>query len=175
MAKTLIYLAQIPVYFVIAILLGFFSSEPEYNAAATGGSQLLLSVSHIGQPISPCRKLTPSEIESLAANMRRTEICPRERLPLFVQIELSGELVYDEVLPPSGLSGDGSAQAYRRITIEPGNYHLSARLRDSNRVEGFDFEQSDEVTLKAGEIFVIDFRSELGGFIFDAGRSQKWH
>ena len=103
--------------------------------------------------------------------MRRTEVCPRERLPLLVQIELSGEMVYDEVLPPSGISGDGAAQAYSRITVEPGTYQIAARLRDSNRTEGFDFEASDEITMAPGEVLVIDFRSEFGGFIFDAGRS----
>ena len=170
MAKVLSYLGQAVIYAGIAFLLGYFSARPTYEASDPGTAQLLVSISHIGKPISPCRRLTASEIESTAANMRRAEVCPREKLPLLVRIELSGEVIYNETLPPSGISGDGAAQAYRRVAVEPGVYTMAAKLRDSARSEGFDFEKEKEVVLKAGESFVIDFRSELGGFIFDAGR-----
>ena len=49
-------------------------------------------------------------------------------------------------------------------------YELVARLRDSARESGFDYEGTAEVELRPGENYVVDFRSELGGFLFGPNR-----
>lgn len=158
-------------YAAFAVVIGFFSIAPGYQALPGDKAQLLLSVSHIGQPVSPCRRLSEEELQKIAANMRKVESCPRERLPLLVELELSGEKLYSESLAPSGLAGDGAAQAYIRLSVDPGLHELAVRLRDSARKEGFDYERTAEIELKPGERFVIDFRAEMGGFILDAGRN----
>ncbi len=50
--------------------------------------------------------------------------------------------------------------------VEPGRHALSVRLRDSARESGFDYEKEATVELRPGENLVVDFRSELGGFLF---------
>ncbi|MBT8147522.1 MAG: hypothetical protein KJN90_11765, partial [Gammaproteobacteria bacterium] len=60
----------------------------------------------------------------------------------------------------------GASTAYRKFTVPAGTHHLVARLRDSRREVGFDYEQAAEITLTPQQNFVIDFRPELGGFLF---------
>jgi hypothetical protein len=90
--------------------------------------------------------------------------CPRERVPLLVELLIDGQLLYRDWLPPSGLAGDGTATAYERFVVKPGHHVLTARLRDSRRQEGFDYEHEQSVELVAGQNLVIDFRADAGGF-----------
>lgn len=171
MPRALAYLGQAAVYALVALCLGSFATSPSHRPFPDGKAQLLLSFTHVGQHKGACRKLTREEIAETAANMRRAELCPRERLPLTVELTVSGEVIYRAELPPTGLSGDGAAQAYRSFVLEPGSYEIDARLRDSARGEGFDYEDRAQVTLAPGQRLAIDFRSEKGGFIFGAGRA----
>ena len=161
---------QVLVYGLIAVVLGYFSTRPAYRAFPADAAQILLDFSHVGQRKGECRKLTPEEIAAMAANMRRAEICPRERLPVLVELEIDGELLVSRSLAPGGLSGDGAAQIYQALRVEPGEHFLVARLSDSGRESGYDYEARERVALRARENYVIDFRSEMGGFIFAAGR-----
>ncbi len=79
---------------------------------------------------------------------------------------LDGRVVARELLLPAGLHGDGASAVYRRCPVNAGRHRLVARLRDSDRTEGFDYEGAAEVELAPGQNFVVDFRSETGGFIF---------
>ena len=171
--RLLTLFGQAVVFGLIALVLGYFSTSPAYVAFPKDQARILLDFSHVGQRKGECRRLTPEEIAEMPANMRRAEICPRERLPVAVELELDGTLIFNESLPPSGLSGDGASQIYESIRVRPGEHRLIARLRDSAREDGFDFEAEAAVVLQPAENFVIDFRSELGGFIFGAGRAQS--
>jgi len=101
--------------------------------------------------------------------MRRPSDCPRERLPLLIELELDGEPLYRDSLPASGLAGDGASTAYKKFPVAAGKHTLVARLRDSRRAAGFDYEQTAEITLNPQQNFVLDFRPELGGFLFLRG------
>lgn len=166
MTRALRYLGQAVVYALIALLLGSFADWPHYARYPADQAQILLSFAHGGQRKGECRRLTPEEIADLPANMRRPTVCPRERLPVEVELLLDGQPLFSAALPPSGLSGDGSSQVHRRFTVAPGAHSLTARLRDSARTEGFDYERSEAVTLRARQNLVIEFRSEMGGFLF---------
>ena len=50
--------------------------------------------------------------------------------------------------------------------VSAGRHRLVARLRDSDRTEGFDYEHEAEIELAPGQNFVVDFRAVSGGFIF---------
>lgn len=165
MAKILSYPGQAIIYGLIALVLGYFSAAPAYRSFPDEKAQLLLSFAHLGQRKEACRRLTQEEIAEMAANMRRSEICERERLPIFVELEIFGEKLYAEELQPTGLSRDGAAQVYRNFRVEPGAHDITVRLRDSARDEGFDYEHQDRLTFAAGDRIVIDFRDEFG-FIF---------
>ena len=166
MAKPLQLISQAIVYSGLAVLLGYCSSTPVYTHVDPEQAMLKLSFSHAGQPVVECRRLTAEELAALAPNMRRPVDCPRERMPLLVELELDGELLYRGWHDPTGLWSDGPSTVYRRFIIRPGRHKLTARLRDGRRNEGFDYQHSEVIELSAQQNFVVDFRPNSGGFIF---------
>ena len=165
MPKAARILGQVLVYGIIAVTLAVFANGPTYVRFPEDKAQIVLSFSHGAQRKGGCRKPTAEELAEMPANMRRQEICPRERLPVLVELKLDDELLIAASLPPSGLSGDGRSQIYRRFQVDPGRHRLVARLRDSDRQEGFDYERAATVELAPGQNLVVDFRSEMGGFL----------
>lgn len=166
MPKPLKYLGQGLVYALIALLFGVFSDSPRYTYSPPEQAQIMLSFSHGGARKGECRRLSAEELAELAPNMRRPQICPRERLPLLVELTLDGKPLFRAELPPSGLSGDGPSQVHRRFLVAPGPHRLTARLRDTARAQGFDYERSADIVLRAQQSFVVDFRADTGGFVF---------
>lgn len=166
MPKPLQFLGQGLVYVVIALLFGLFSDWPRFSYFPPDRAQIMLSFAHGAQRKGECRKLSAEEIGELAPNMRRTEICPRERLPVLIELVIDDEPLHRESLPPSGLSGDGPSQIHRQFIVAPGSHRLTVRLRDSARSEGFDYERSETIVLRKQQNFVINFRADTGGFVF---------
>lgn len=158
--------AQALVYAVFAAALGYFSAGPAYVHHPPDRALVKLSFSHAGARETECRRLTPEEIADLPANMRRPLDCPRGRVSLLVELELDGTLLYRAELPPSGVAGDGASTVYQRFPVAAGRHRLVARLRDSRRSEGFDYERSETVELRPRQNFVVDFRADTGGFVF---------
>jgi len=166
MPRAFQYIGQLIAYALFALVVGYFATQPAYTHLDPDKAQIKLSFSHAGEHRQECRRLTQEELNQLPPNMRRPMDCPRERLSLLVELELDGELLYQDKLPPSGLAGDGASTAYRKFPVTAGVHNLVARLRDSRRKDGFDYEQVAKITLTPQQIFVIDFRPELGGFQF---------
>lgn len=159
-------LGQVAFYAAFAAIIGYFSTEPAYTHVDPGAAVITLSFGHAGETRTVCRRLTPEEIAALPPNMRRPMDCPRGRVSLLVELELDGERLYRAWRPPSGLAGDGASTVYERFVVAPGRHRLTARLRDSRRESGFDYESEEVVELAAGEHLVIDFRADMGGFKF---------
>lgn len=159
------YLGQGVVYLALAAVLGYFANSPPYTHFPPDSALIKFSLVHSAEHKGGCRRLTAEEIAALPEIMRQPFDCPRERLPVFVELELDGALIYGASLPPSGLSGDGPAKLYQRFAVTPGRHHLVARLRDSDRAEGFDYQKAADIELAPGQNLVIDFRAETGGFI----------
>jgi hypothetical protein len=153
-------------YLGFAVVVGYLSASPAYDYAATEMTTIKLSLSHAAQRVKPCVQLTPEQIAELAPNMRLAEQCERERLPLVVQLEIDDRLVVQTEAPPSGLWNDGPASVYERIEFVPGDHVITARLRDSNREEGWDYTHTERVSLEPGRYFTITFRAGAGGFTF---------
>ena len=153
-------------YAAFAFVAGYLSASPAYDYAAAEHATVKLSVSHAANRVKPCVRLTPEEIAKLAPNMRRPEKCERERLPLTVELEIDGEIVKRIEAPPSGLWNDGPASVYQRFEIAPGTHTIIARLRESDRRDGWDYTHTESVTLIAGRYFTVTFRAEAGGFSF---------
>jgi hypothetical protein len=145
---------------------GTFADSPAYVHHPPGHALINLSFSHGAGRKGECRRLSAEEIARLAPNMRRPTQCPRERLPVHVELALDGNLLYRGTLPPTGLSGDGPSRVYERFPVAPGAHRIDVRLRDTARAEGFDHERTEIVELKPGQNFVVDFRPDAGGFIF---------
>jgi hypothetical protein len=125
-----------------------------------------LSLSHAAELVAPCVQLTPEQIAELAANMRRTEACERERLPLILELDVDGEVLISLTAQPSGLWNDGPASIYERFELEPGSHRISVRLRDSARSTGWDYELTEDVVLEPGRYFSVTFKQATGGFRF---------
>ena len=166
MSRALAYFGQVLVYGLTALCLGIFATWPSYRSFPDDKSSLVISFAHSGQRVGECRKLTPEEIAEVAANMRRAEVCPRERRPILVEMRLSEQLLYSEAVAPTGFASGGASQVYRRFAVVPGRHRLSVALRDSDRETGFDYVREAEIDLAPGQSFVVDFRSEMGGFYF---------
>ena len=159
-------IAQLALYAAFGVVVATLSFRPSYERVAPDRAVVKLSFSHAGERRKPCRTLSAEELAALAANMRSGVDCPRERVPVVVELEIDGERVYHAALPPTGLAGDGPSSVYERFDVPAGPHRIRVRLRDTVRESGFDHEGTADVRLAARQSFVIDFRSELGGFQF---------
>ena len=156
--------AQVALYAAFGSAVLAFSGCPPYARVDPDNAVVKLSFSHAGERREPCRTLSLEELAALAPNMRSGVDCPRERVPVVVELELDGERVYHATLVPSGLAGDGPSSVYERFEVPAGRHRIRVRLRDTVRESGFDHEGAADVRLAPRQSFVIDFRPELGGF-----------
>jgi hypothetical protein len=157
---------QVVAFALFCAGIGYFSNRPAYAHRQPEAAQITVAFSHSGAPVHECRTLTPEEIAALAPNMRRPTDCPRARIPLHFVLEVDGRRIVDRELPPAGIADDGAASAYARIAVPAGAHRITARLRDSRRESGYDWEQSIDVDLVPRRNFSIDFSPEAGGFVF---------
>ncbi len=166
MPKLSIFLRQIVAFTVFAFGIGYFSNSPTYVYRDPAMSLIKVSFSHASERKEECRHYSQEEIAALAPNMRRPMDCPRERLPIFVEVILDGNNLLSKSYNPTGLSKDGAASVYESIPIKPGQHQIVVKLRDSNREDGFDYEGEASFNLDPKEILVVDFRKDLDGFYF---------
>ena len=157
--------AQAVLYAAFAGVVGYFSSSPRYVHLPPGEALIKLSFSHAGARKEACRERSAAELAKLAPNMRAQTVCPRQRVPVIVDIVLDGEPIFNVVAPPSGLAKDGASTVYRRLEVPSGRHHISARLSD---VPDGSFNRSGEATidLAPGHVLVIDFDGEKNEFVF---------
>jgi len=159
-------LFQVLLYGIFAVCVGYFSVSPAYRYADPGLAEIKLSLSHAANRVKECVKLTPEQINERARQGRSLSDCERERLPLTVELDVDGERILLLTAAPSGLWNDGPASVYERLAVGPGPHTITARLRDSARETGWDYEKSGNVDLVPGRYLTITFRAENGGFTF---------
>jgi hypothetical protein len=160
------FLLQVLFYTAFAVAVGYFSFWPTYQYAAPEIATVKLSLSHATERVVPCVTLTPQEVAELPPNMRRTQSCERQRLPLALELDVDGEQAYQLVAAPSGLWEDGPASVYERFDLEPGPHTITVRMRETARDSGWDYTHTEDVLLRAGHYLTITFRAENGGFEF---------
>jgi hypothetical protein len=164
MRNVLRYIAQALLYVPFLALIGYFSTSPAYVHLAPDQALVRLSFSHAGARVGECRERTPEELAKLPPNMRAPLVCPRERSPVTVELDMDGRPVYRAVVPPSGLRRDLASTMYWRQAVPAGEHRFTARLKD--RAEGgFGYVKEFTVTLAPGRILGIDFNAALGGFL----------
>ena len=166
MPRALQYAGQFCFLALAGAFIGYFSSQPAHRQMPDGMAQIKLSFAHGAARKIACRKLTAKEIAKLPANERRPNTCARERIAALVQFSVDGKLLYDARLPPTGLWRDGPARAYKKFIVSAGVHTITARLRDSNRTSGFDYETTRTATLEPFQNLAVDFKADAGGFIF---------
>jgi len=166
MARALIrYLSQAVLYGAFVAAIGYLSTSPTYVHLPPDEALVKLSFTHAGARKEPCRVRTAEELAKLAPNMRAQTVCPRERVPVAVEVTLDGKPLFSVVAPPSGFARDGASTVYRRIAVPAGTHTVAARLSDAPD-RTFDHHVETTVSLQPGRVLVIDFDAAQGGFLF---------
>ncbi len=161
------FLAQASAYGVFIVVVGGLSNTPVYQRLAPDEALVRLAFSHFGRPVQECRRLSQTELNALAPNMRKAKDCPRQRRPIQVEFELDEQVLLRVSLPATGIWGDGEATVYERFTVPAGPHRLNIRMRDSDRGEGFDYQLDKRVTIKPLQNLVIGFDPGLNKFIIN--------
>ena len=99
--------------------------------------------------------------------MRAAKVCPRERSPITVRIDLDGQPLYEGVAQPAGLSKDGASTLYKRFEVPAGEHLVSVKMNDNVRVQGFNLAREEKMALKPAQILVVDVRKDHGGIFFE--------
>jgi hypothetical protein len=142
-----------------------FADWPVYRQIPAGDGVVVLAFVHGAARLGECRRLTQEELAKLPPNMRRPQDCPRGRRTLALELDVDGRRVYQANLPPTGIAGDGPARVYQRFVLPAGDHDIAVRMRDRAET-GFDYQHKARVSLAPDQMFVIDFRSETGEFVF---------
>ena len=110
------------------------------------------------------RPRSAEELAELAPNMRPPP-ARGARLPVTVELLLDGSRCIRRCCRRR-FAGDGPSRVYQRFAVPAGRHELIARLRDSDRRDGFDYERTATIELAPAQSVAIDFRPEMGGFVF---------
>jgi hypothetical protein len=159
------YPLQAVCYLAFIAVVGYFATSPAYVHLPPGNALVKLSFQHAGQRKEACHERSAEELAKLAPNMRAAQVCPRERAPVAVEIEMDGKPLFSVVAPPSGLSKDGASTVYRRIAVPAGTHRFVARMKDAAD-GGFGVVAEQALALAPGRVLVIDFDAKEGGWVF---------
>ncbi len=164
MLKPAAIVGQVILYGAFAAFIGYFASSPKYRQIPDDTALIKLSISHLGD--RECRKRTPEELAKLPPNMRAPMDCPRERSDIKLEADLDGQPVFRTVMHPTGLYKDGVSTVYKRFEVKAGSHQLAVRMNDNLVKPGFNFVKEAAITLKPGQVMVIDFNPDQGGLFF---------
>jgi len=160
------YAGQVVVYAGLMLVIGFFADTPSYQFFKPDHALIKVAFVHSGKAKGGCRIRTAEELSKLAPNMRMKKVCPRNRLPLMLELFVDGKQIYKDVLPATGFRNTGPSMVYKSFPVSTGHHKIMVRMRDSERTEGYDYTTETEVMLKPSRHFVIQFRAERGEFTF---------
>ena len=152
-------------YAAFCVALAYFATRPIYHPIPPDTALVKVSLQHAGQRKEACRERSAEELAKLAPNMRTASVCPRERVPVAIEISLDGQTIVSESVPPSGLAKDGSSTLYKRVEVPAGEHRVVAKLGDARRV-GFGHVKEASIKLVPGAILLIDFDPKSGGWAF---------
>ena len=99
----------------------------------------------------------------MAPNMRRSMQCERERAPVHIELDIDGQPVLKQSVPPSGLSRDGASTYYRRLDVAAGEHRIAVRFKDSPKADAKTYQLDQTITLQPAQVLVIDFNPDKGG------------
>jgi len=148
---------EILAYTVFAVVVGALSVWPRYELVDDDQALISIAFVHAGERVGECRSLTQEELDALPPNMRKPSDCPRERHPLRVELLSGTDLLYSDVLAPSGIWSDGKSNVYQRIVVAAGRHDLFVGMNDSGGAQGLDYEQTVTIDIAAGRNLVIRF------------------
>ena len=151
-------LGQALLYAVFFVPLVFITHLPMHRHLDEGMAVLKVAVRHAGQIIGECKPVEGAEYDKLPSNMKRPEICPRERSPLQVELILDDKTLYRATVPASGLHSDGVSSMYRRFNIPAGRHHLQLLMNDDVAIQGHPWRLDEVVELQPAQVMVASFK-----------------
>jgi hypothetical protein len=160
--KPIRYLLQAINYSVFMGMIWYFATSPAVQLIADNEARITIAFAHAGQLREACRRLSQEELNKLPPNMRKLDDCPRERSPVTIEALLNGEPLYSALLQPPGLFGDGGVDVFFSSKIPAGDHHLSLKMNDSVRVDGFNHEFEQKISIDPAQILLVSFDSRLG-------------
>jgi coenzyme F420-reducing hydrogenase delta subunit len=157
-------MASVSILFLSAFLILYLSERPIYPFYNKDMSLIKFTFKHPGRHKSEQRELTEKETENMLRHMRRTNspflqmrmVGKRERLPVYVEVELNDKMILAKTYYPAGLKNDIPAFAYEEFPVLPGTHHIEVRVRDSKREEGFDYTFEKKIETEPGKVTVVD-------------------
>lgn len=161
MVKAGQYLGQALLYALFFVPLVIITHSPSHQVLPPDMAVLKVAVRHAGQIVGECTPLTGAQYDNLPANMKRPEICPRERSPLKLQLLLDGKTYFQDSIPASGLHSDGVSSMYQRFVVPAGKYRLQLLMNDDVAVAGNNWELEQDIELLPAQVMVANFK---GGF-----------
>ena len=152
------YLGQALLYALFFVPLVYITHLPKHTHLEADMAVLKIAVRHAGKTVGECRAIEGAEYANLASNMKRQEVCPRERSPLRLELILDGESLYRASVPASGLHSDGVSSMYRRFTIPAGKHHLQLLMNDDVAVEDHIWRLEQDIELQPAQVMVASFK-----------------
>ena len=157
---------EIFAYALFAAIVGLLSVWPRYALVDAEEAIISLSFSHAGKRVGECRTLSQEELNELPPNMRKPTACPRERHPVRVELRSGDDLLYKDLLAPSGIWADGKANVYCRIVVPAGIHEIFVGMNDGVIEDGFAFQNQASVDIRPGRNLVIHFDEQSQQFLF---------
>lgn len=151
------WLGQAVFYVLVAGFVAYLADSPSYRPIAPDQAEMKLVVRHSGKLLGECRTLAGKELDDLAPNMRAPTVCPREKSPLFIEMAIDDQVVYEQTVTPSGLHNDGILALYETFTLDAGRTNLEIRVKDDTRADDFSHRLKETVELDPERILVLEF------------------
>ncbi len=167
MSKASQIIGQMIFYGVFIAVVGYFSNSPTYTLIEPKTALIIVSLAHTSEPKGKCVKQTPEELAKLPPQLRLPVVCPRERSPIVLELEMDGAQVHSETIVPSGIHRDAAGYTYQKIKVPSGKHHIRVKMRDNIETDGFNHVAERHVDLAPTEILVVDFDSKHREFIFE--------
>jgi len=165
--RPLRFLLQAFNYSLFMAMIWYFATAPAVQLIGADEGKITIAFAHAGELREACRRLSQQELNDLPANMRKLDDCPRERSPVTIEAMLDGELIYRQALQPPGVFGDGGVDVFYSAKIPVGTHHLSLKMNDSVRVEGYNHSLERDITIEPARILLLGFDSRRGFVIRD--------
>jgi hypothetical protein len=158
MDKAASYLGQALLYAMFFVPLVYLTHLPTHQHMAEDLAVLKVAVRHAGKIMGACTPIDAAENIDRPINMQRTEICPRERSPLQLELILDGNTLYRASVPASGLHNDGVSSVYQRFNVPAGSHHVQLRMNDDSAVDGYNWEHQQDIQLQPAQVMVASFK-----------------
>ena len=153
------YLGQALLYVLFFVPLVFITHQPTHRHLGDDMAVLKIAVRHAGEIIGDCTPAAGAGHGMRPAGMQQqTEICPRERSPLQLELLLDGETLYRASVPASGLHNDGVSSMYQRFNVPAGSHHVQLRMNDDVAADGYTWQQEQDIQLQPAQVMVASFK-----------------